>query len=180
MDKQSRAAEFNPYTISRPHSRLMSYYVLIALCTGPFFPITILPLLFKYETLHYKFDESGLSVRWGILFRREIHLTYRRIQDIHLTRNIVQRWMGLATVAVQTASGGMGPQLVIEGILEAEPLRDFLYRQMRGARGDNEMPGDAQTGEVLPSARADKDEALSLLHEIRDLLKHRLKDENLR
>ena len=109
------ASGFNPYSVSRPHPRLMAYYALIALCTGPVFPITILPLLFKYETLHYKFDESGVSVRWGILVRREIHLTYRRIQDIHLTRNIVQRWMGLATVTVQTASGGSGPQMTIEG-----------------------------------------------------------------
>jgi putative membrane protein len=160
---------FNPFAISRPHARLMVYYVLVALCTGPAFPIVILPLLFKYETLHYKFDETGLSVRWGILFRREIHLTYRRIQDIHLTRNIVQRWMGLATVTVQTASGGVGPQLTIEGILEAEPLRDFLYRQMRGARGEG---SDAvHSGETTVPGRGRQDEALSLLHEIRDLLR---------
>lgn len=158
------AVQFDPYAITRPHRTLMIYYFLVALLSGPFFPIVILPLWFKYETLRYQIDKSGVSVRWGILFRRDIHLTYRRIQDIHLTRNIVQRWMGLATVTVQTASGGVGPQMTFEGILEAEPLRDFLYRQMRGARGEAD---DAVDGAVPLTGG---DEGLALLQEIRDLL----------
>jgi putative membrane protein len=97
---------------------------------------------------------------WGVLLRRETLLTYRRIQDIHLTRNVLQRWMGLATVSIQTASGASSAEMSIEGILEAEALRDFLYHRMRGARGVAE-PG---------AAAAPEDEALVLLREIRDSL----------
>ena len=88
-------------------------------------------------------------------------LTYRRIQDIHLTRNLVQRWLGLATVAIQTASGTATAEMGLEGILEAEPLRDFLYQQMRGARGE---------AMEHPAAVAEQDDALTLLREIRDAL----------
>lgn len=157
--------QFDPMTIARPDRSLMRYYLLVSLLSGPFFPIAILPLFFKYETLKYRFDESGVSMSWGILFRREIHLTYRRIQDIHLTRNIVQRWMGLATVAIQTASGSAGPEMSIEGILQADKLRDFLYMQMRGARGEVDERADS----IHPAGESD--EALVLLREIRDLLK---------
>ena len=165
--KPDAAPVFDPTSISRPDPVLMKYYFVIALLTGPLFPITILPLFFKYETLRYRFDDSGLSMSWGLLFRREIHLTYRRIQDIHLTRNLIQRWMGLATVAIQTASGSAGPEMSIEGILEAEPLRDFLYSQMRGAKGEtepNETPDDA-------SAQPEGEQVLELLREIRDSLR---------
>jgi uncharacterized membrane protein YdbT with pleckstrin-like domain len=98
-------------------------------------------------------------------------LTYRRIQDIHLTRNIVQRWLGLATVSLQTASGASGAEMSIEGILEAEALRDFLYSQMRGARHEPRISGEAtasddERGEIKVPA----DEALVLLREIRDSL----------
>jgi putative membrane protein len=31
-------------------------------------------------------------------------LTYARIQDIHVTRNIFERWLGIGTVQIQTAS----------------------------------------------------------------------------
>ena len=105
---------------------------------------------------------------WGVLFRREIYLTYRRIQDIHLTRNLLQRWMGLATIAVQTASGSAGPEMSIEGILEADALRDYLYGQMRGARGLDEDA--AQSPETAASGQAPADEALVLLREIHRLL----------
>jgi membrane protein YdbS with pleckstrin-like domain len=163
---------FDPTEITRPDPALMKYYVVISLLTGPAFPITLLPLFFKYETLKYRFDESGVSMSWGVLWRREVHLTYRRIQDIHLTRNLIQRWMGLATVAIQTASGSSGPEMSIEGILEADQLRDYLYAQMRGARGDREITptavGRSGEGAGPPS---EGDEALALLREIRDLLR---------
>jgi putative membrane protein len=100
------------------------------------------------------------------LFRRETYLTYKRIQDIHLTRNIIQRWMGLATVSVQTASGSSSAEMSIEGLLQAEPLRDFLYAKMRGAKGEHDAvtPTEQHDG-------SDRDEALGLLHDIRDLLR---------
>ncbi|MBA3314780.1 MAG: PH domain-containing protein [Planctomycetaceae bacterium] len=155
---------FDPQRIERPDRSLLWYYVLVAAATGPLFPITFLPLFFKYETLRYRFDDGGVSMSWGILFRREVYLTYRRIQDIHLTRNLLQRWMGLATVAVQTASGSATPEMSIEGVLQADALRDHLYREMRGAKGE-----DAETMPT-PDANLPEDEALALLREIRDAL----------
>ena len=151
---------FDPRQLSRPDPALMRYYLFVSLLTGPGFFFAILPLFFKYETLRYRFDDEGISMSWGILFRREIYLTYRRIQDIHLTRNLLQRWLGLATVSVQTASGSSGPGVSIEGILQADELRDFLYGKMRGARDHA-----ADAGQAAPA-----DEALTLLREIRDAM----------
>src|SRR5262249_48816903 len=156
---------FDPRNIERPDSSLLKYYVITSLLTGPGFLVLFWPLFFKYETLKYRFEEDGMSMSWGILFRHEINLTYRRIQDIHLTRNILQRWLGLATVSIQTASGSASPEMNIEGILEAEQLRDYLYSKMRGARSPGE---DGTNGEQHP-----QDEALTLLREIRDLLRKR-------
>lgn len=170
-------ATFDPYSLSRPHASLLKYYLIISLLLGPFSVIVILPLFFKYETLRYRFDEEGVAMSWGILFRREIYLTYRRIQDIHLTRNILQRWMGLATVSVQTASGSSSPEMAIEGILEADALRDFLYQKMRGARDSHGMSTPSSPAEAegqaagTVGARPGQDEAVLLLREIRDALR---------
>src|SRR4029077_16815114 len=111
---------------------------LISLVTGPGIVVMFLPLFFKYETLRYKFEDDGMPMSWGFFFRHEIHRTYRRIQDIPLSRNLIQRWLGLATLSIQTASGSASPEVNIEGILEAETLRDYLYTKMRGARGLDE------------------------------------------
>ena len=120
------------YRIERPDPSLMTYYLLACLLTGPLFPIFIIPSYFRYHTMRYRFDPEGISMRWGILFRREINLTYSRIQDIHLTSNLIERWLGLARVQIQTASGSSSAEMTIEGIKEYEMVRDFLYSRMRG------------------------------------------------
>lgn len=163
------SGRLNPTTITRPDPALLQYYLVVSLLTVVGFPFVFLPLFFKYQTLKYRFDDSGVSMSWGLLFRREIHLTYRRIQDIHLTRNVIQRWMGLATVGIQTASGSAGPEMSIEGVLQAEQLRDYLYAEMRGAKGDLDSTHPPKS-DALHSPAPD-DEALSLLREIRDALR---------
>jgi uncharacterized membrane protein YdbT with pleckstrin-like domain len=155
---------FDARNLDRPAPILLWYYVIISLLSTVGFVFMMPPLFFRYHTLHFKFDDDGISLSWGILFRREIQLTYRRIQDIHVTRNIFQRWMGLANVAIQTASGSAGAEMIIEGVLEADALRDFLYKKMRGARGDDEQTRDVPSDAV----GAPDDEALGLLRQIRD------------
>src|SRR5262245_2142421 len=157
---QQAGQDFDPSAITRPEPSLLTYYTIVAAATLLGFPFFMLPLYFKYHTLRYRFDNQGIAMTYGVLFRREIYLTYRRIQDIHLTRNLIQRWLGLATVSIQTASGSASPEMNVEGILEVEGLRDYLYSKMRGAREHLEA-----------STTEPKDEALSLLREIRDLLR---------
>jgi putative membrane protein len=118
----------------RPDRKLLVYYALGSLLAGPLFFVPLIPLFFRYETLRYRFDAEGVSMRWGILFRREISLTYARIQDIHLSSNILERWLGLGKVQIQTASGSASAEMVIEGLPNFEEVRDFLYSRMRGAR----------------------------------------------
>lgn len=118
----------------RPDQALLTYYILSSFLLGPLFFVALLPLYFRYYTLRYHFDDEGVSMRWGILFRREISLTYSRIQDIHLSSNILERWLGLARVQVQTASGTASAEMTIEGLKDYDAIRDFLYSRMRGVR----------------------------------------------
>ena len=154
-------SNFRVKELTRPAPVLLGYYFLCSLLSGPFFPVAFTPLFCKYITLRYRFDDSGIAMQWGVLFRREIYLTYRRIQDIHLTRNIIQRWMGLATLAVQTASGSATPEMSIEGILQAKDLRDHLYGKMRGSRANLQPESDIESGD---------ERSLELLTDIRNNL----------
>ncbi len=142
--------------IERPHPNLLKMYFLQALATTFAFPFVLVPLLFKYHTLRYRFDAEGISACWGILFRREIYLTYRRIQDIHVTRNLFERWLGIGKVEIQTAAGRSSAELTIEGLQDWDAVRDFLYAHMRGARaeGGTASAGTAGEGEVIALLRA--------------------------
>ncbi len=161
---------FDVERIERPDPSLLLYYVLCSLASGPFFPVVLIPLLCRYYTLRYRFDERGIALSWGVLFRSETYLTYKRIQDIHLNRNIVQRWLGLATLTVQTASGAASPEMKIEGVLEAEPLRDYLYSQMRGSRHEEQHDDSSTPTNSAPGVATGGDEVLQLLTGIRDNL----------
>ena len=163
QSEHSPSVEFRAAEITQPAPALLRYYILCSLLAGPGFPLALIPLFCKYATLRYRFDESGIAMQWGVLFRKEIYLTHRRIQDIHLTRNIIQRWLGLATVSVQTASGSATPEMSMEGILQADELRDYLYGKMRGAQGETSTESGGTT--------ARDDVALQLLTEIRDSMK---------
>jgi putative membrane protein len=168
------ARRFDPSAITRPDERLMKYYVIVALLSLVAFPVTLFVLWVKYRTLRYRFDDEGVWRAQGLLWRSEVNVTYRRIQDIHLTNGLLQRWMGLSTVSIQTAAGSASPEVTIEGVLEAEALRDFLYTKMRGVRDAGHAarptPAPAAASGATAAAGSD-DEALALLVDIRDALR---------
>ena len=124
--------------IERPHPSLLTLYFLQALATLIAFPFVFLPLFFKYRTLKYTFDDEGVNAAWGFLFKREIFLTYRRIQDIHVSRNLIERWLGIGKVEIQTAAGSSSAELALEGMEHWDAVRDYLYRRMRGTGSSSE------------------------------------------
>jgi putative membrane protein len=145
--------------LRRPDSSLLTYYVLTACLALPALPFVLLPLYFRYHTLHFRFDAEGVSMGYGILFRREMHLTYARMQDIHLSQNLIERWLGIGTVTIQTAGAGEGGDMKLEGLRNFEAVRDYLYARMRGVREQALVPGEARSSEE------------QLLTEIRDSLR---------
>jgi putative membrane protein len=155
----------------------MKYYIVRSLYWGPLIIIGLLYHLFRYQTLHYHFDDEGVTMGWGVLFRREINLTYSRIQDIHLTSNIIERYLGLARVHIQTASGRAGAEMVIEGLRDFEAVRDHLYSRMRGLKPP-EPATASESARISPVLQEDVAAALAAaaveLREIRLLLARHL------
>jgi membrane protein YdbS with pleckstrin-like domain len=153
------------FALERPEPALWKLYWIRAICTGPAIFIILPVLYFRYHTLRYRFDEEGIHMKVGILFRREVNVTYARIQDIHLSSGIIQRWLGLADVQIQTASGSAGAELTIEGFKQFEAIRDFLYSKMRGVRAAS----GAHAPPPLPAGG--DNESVRLLLAIRDELR---------
>ncbi|MBA4138425.1 MAG: hypothetical protein C0518_14035 [Opitutus sp.] len=145
--------------LERPHRDLLKYYFLSMLVFPPVVLVAGLPMYFRYHTMRYKFTDEGISMSWGILFRRETIINYARIQDIHLRSNLIERWLGLARVLVQTASGNASAEMTIEGIKEFESVRDFLYARMRGVKEPSRKAVPASAAET-PAQNAELAAAL--------------------
>jgi uncharacterized membrane protein YdbT with pleckstrin-like domain len=157
--------------LQRPDPALWRYYIITALLTGPGVVFVLPYLFFRYYTLRYRFDDEGIHMKVGILFRREVNLTYARIQDIHLKSGVIQRWMGLANLEVQTAAGSSTAEVVIEGFKEYEAIRDFLYKRMRGYHARQGHLPEAASQTAPTGAVGSNDEMVLILQGIRDELR---------
>ena len=158
------------FSIHRPSPALFKVYIFTSFLVGPLFFIPLTYFYFRYRTMRYEFDEEGISMRWGILFRREITLTYARIQDIHLVSNLLERWLKLARIQIQTASASAAAEMTIEGLHEFEAVRDFLYTKMRGVRA---APSTHTTSAPANDLAAALREVASELRAVREALEKR-------
>ena len=145
------------FALTRPDDKLLWLYVIYSLFANVGFLFALVPLYFRFKTLRYRFDAEGVSVAHGILWRKETYLTYARIQDIHVSRNIFERWLGLGKVEIQTASGSTSAEEAIEGVKEYNEIRNFLYARMRGHQlttgGETAPPEAAPVDAVLAGIR---------------------------
>ncbi len=162
-DSEFQALRGRVAKITRPEPVLLLYYLLISLLGVFAFPMLFVPLFFRYETLKYRFDDQGVFMSYGILFRREMQLTYARMQDIHLSQNLLERWLNIGTVTVQTAGSGEGGNLAIAGVKDFEAIRDYLYARMRGVRDEGKHPAPTEVLHEIRDALARTADALTAL-----------------
>ena len=155
------------FALTRPDRKLLALYVIYSVMSNVAFPFVFLPLYFRYITLRYRFDKEGVAVSYGLLWRRESYLTYARIQDIHVSRNIFERWLGIGTVQIQTASGSSTAEESITGIRQFDEIRNFLYARMRGhklkAGTETAATESLSTDEILKGIRDELRAARELL-----------------
>lgn len=153
--------------IDRPDSKVYALYLSNGLMMSvsscgiafPFLVLASLPVFIRYKTMRYKIDEDGVGLSWGWLNRQESHITFDKIQDIHLHRSFLERWFGLGTIRIQTASGNMAAEITLFGLTAYEGMRDYLYDRMRTQDG-------ART--ASPGAAQDDADVLAVLTELRD------------
>src|SRR6516164_9256340 len=155
--------------VTRPREELLKYYILRAIATTFAFPLTMLIFYFRYHTMRYRFDTEGIHMAWGIIMRHEIMLNYSRIQDIQLHSNVIERWLGLTRIEVQTAAGASDSEMTLEGLPNPEAMRDFLYSRMRGAH----TAAPAAANGTPESLEAVLLEIASELRSIREILETR-------
>ena len=89
------------------------------------FPTLVLYSWFLAKSYRIELRREGLSLRYGIIGTKDELLPYRKIQDVLISRGLIERLMSLATVTIQNA---MGKPQIIPGLSpeDAETLRDRL------------------------------------------------------
>lgn len=162
--------------------------LLGAILALPFLVIVGLPgvlgyiaLRLRVDTMWYVMSDRSIRLRRGIWVIQEVTITFENVQNVTVAQGPLQRAFGIADVAIQTAGGGaVGPHGapgaghhgIIEGIADAERLRDVILAKVKASRhaGLGDEHPQAVHAATPTTGGAWTPERLAVLREIRDLV----------
>ncbi len=104
---------------------------------------------------HYQFDADFLTVHQGVIEKTERHIPYAVMQNIHITRDPLDRWLGLATLRVENAARS-APTTAKRGIERAFQLTGTI--------------GSTPNGIVIPGLKKEHADIVrsALLQKVKD------------
>ena len=118
-------------------------------------PLAWLLARWQYRMRGYALAAEHVVLRSGVLNRVTWIVPDDKIQTLHLTATPFQRRHGLASLEVDTASGGSQPTLVDVGVADAESLLAEMAARARAARARRRAERAeraARRGGILPLA----------------------------
>ena len=120
-------------------------------------PLGVLAILLVvgYEVAYYRrfsinLSDDALEVYSGVFARQEREIPYRRIQNVDVTRNVIQRLLEIAQVKVETAGGGQ-----TEAVLRFVSDDDAEYLQSELRTRKRRVTADIDAEEGVPEPETD-------------------------
>ena len=145
---------------------LVAWIVCAALDALWWVPAMILSAPY-YRSLSYEVQEDEVIVRAGIVTRSVKNVPYRTVTNLTVKRGLLDRWLGLGTVDIQTAgmSGTNNVEQSLVGLENAQEVYDLVVRELRRFRGT----ATEGVGDVTVPASADT--LTAILDEVRAIRK---------
>ena len=110
---------------------------------------------FAYQVVYvrrfdYRPTANTFDLRSGVVSRRTREIPYRRVQNVDVSRNVLQRALGIAELRVETAGGGETEiRLRYVSHAEAERLQQQIGRRKRGTDEDADATTESAAAEQL-------------------------------
>lgn len=145
----------------------------VAIFTAPLWIVLIVaPDVVAYVAIHLQYDTTwylltsrSMRLRRGAWLVTEVTITFENVQNVRLAQGPIQRMLGFADLIVETAGGGGshgGKQAagdthlgVLEGIADAEAVKEIILRRVRASRSaglGDEQARDRATHDDDPGA----------------------------
>lgn len=119
--------------------------------------------LLAYEVAHWQRYEYAVTadtfdIRSGVFRRRNREIPVDRIQNVDISRNVVQRLLGIAAVDLETAGGGATEAAVrYVAFGEAKRIQRVLAARKRDADASAEAEEEETAAETPESSDRDRD-----------------------
>jgi uncharacterized membrane protein YdbT with pleckstrin-like domain len=121
-----------------------------------------------YRSLRYEIFEDEVIVRAGVLTRTVKHVPYRTVTNITVRQGLVDRWLGLGTLEIQTAgmSGTSGVEQILAGLENAQEVYALVAAELRRFRSAM-APTVAEVESEVSEANVPAEALDALLLEVR-------------
>ena len=106
-----------------------------------------------YQRYQYTFTTNTFDIESGVLNRREREIPYGRVQNVDISRNIVQRLLGLSAINIETAGGGSTEAAI--RYVTADAATTIQDEVRRRKRGDSQQQTDGQAVDDEAEASAE-------------------------
>ncbi len=139
---------------------------IIAVLDGAWWLVAMLLIGPYFRSLRYEIQDDEVVVHAGIWTKSVKHVPYRTVTNLTVKRDVIDRWLGLGTLNVQTAgmSGQTGAEEHLVGLEDVQEVYDAVATELRRFRGGM-APTQAEVEEETVPAQPD---ALNeLLDEVR-------------
>jgi len=104
-------------------------------------PIVILTIYWipkYYRTIIYKLTDKEMIWRRGVWFKNTGIVPYNRITNVDIAQGPISRWLGIASLKIQTAgysvTSAAHSEIRIDGVEDFEGLRDTIMGFVRGKK----------------------------------------------
>jgi putative membrane protein len=86
-----------------------------------------------YKRFLWEITEADIHIYSGIIFKKQVHIPFQRVQSIDFNAGIVDRVLGLVKLKIETAGGASNKGVLIPALklAEAEALRAEVFARKR-------------------------------------------------
>ena len=106
-----------------------------------------------YRNFTYELDDNEIVIRQGVLTRRTTVIPYAAIQDISVERSVAERFLGIATLEIETSGSlRLASEITLPGIAEKDAVvRDLMHRaeKAKSVQAASAAEGESETERLL-------------------------------
>ena len=137
------------------------WWVPALILTGPY-----------YRSLAYEVQDDEVIVRAGIWTKSVKHVPYRTVTNLTIKRDILDRWLSIGTLNIQTAgmSGTTGAEESLVGLTDVQEVYEIVVTELRRFRGSMAPTAAEVEGEPAMASTAALSALLTEVRAIRQAL----------
>jgi uncharacterized membrane protein YdbT with pleckstrin-like domain len=129
---------------------------IIAALDGAWWLVAMFLIGPYFRSLRYEIQDDEVVVHAGIWTKSVKHVPYRTVTNLTVKRDVLDRWLGLGTLNVQTAgmSGQTGAEEHLVGLEDVQEVYDAVATELRRFRGGM-APTQAEVEEAIVPTQPD-------------------------